>query len=247
MQNGGDKESLEIEKLRLELESERASRARTDAERRKVEAEIVKLERERELNETARIKALFEVEELKRRLEGKEPHWLAQRFQTIVVVLGVCFTAYQVYFAVHESNRKDLLTASEHLHDGYPSAAAWLAEHGSEGLRVLVQSVDAAHQLEQKAWPLTTRAALQQLLAHSTSLTEDDRKDLHDAMLRNDTALRASLTDYGQQPAPEKMTQIANLRCVQLDLQNVTGEQPPAWESTAGSIDTVFLKHPRPC
>ena len=219
MKNGGGPESLELEKLRLE------------------------------------------VEELKRRLEGKDPQSITQliqtlvvvlgvvftAIQTIVVVLGVVFTASQIYLAVRDNNRKDLLTASEHLHDGYPPAAAWLAEHGSEGLRVLVQSVDADHSLEQKAWPLTTRAALRELHAHSKSLTDQDRKDLDEAMLRNDAALRAALKKYGDEKTLETMTQIANLRCVQLDLQAVVGKQPPAWGSTARNIDAVFLGRPRPC
>lgn len=243
----GDQEGLQLEKLRLELDSERATRARIDAERRKVEAEIAKLERGREVDETARIKAGLELQELRNRLAGKEPHWKAQLVQTIVIVIGVIFTAAQIYLAVRDNNRKDLLTASEHLHDGYPSAAAWLAEHGREGLHVLVKSVDAAHQLEQKSWPLTTRAALQELRPRSSSLTAEERADLHEAMMRNDAVLRASLTAYGKQPTPETMTEIANLHCVQLDLQKVIGEQPPAWESTKGSIDTVFLGRVRPC
>src|ERR1051326_8485819 len=123
MPDRGDKEALELEKLRLELESERASRARTDAERQKVEAEIAKPERERDLESAARTKALLEVEELRARLAGREPHWWAQPAQALVVMIGVIFTASQIYLAVRDNNRKDLLTASEHLHDGYPSAA----------------------------------------------------------------------------------------------------------------------------
>src|ERR1041384_4872706 len=93
------------------------------------------------------------------------------------------FLSYRTYRqATMESARTNLQTASEHLENGWPSAAVELGQFGPEGLRVLVTSVDSTHRTVQKSWPMVTRAALQEIYRKRDSITEDERQILLTAM-----------------------------------------------------------------
>jgi len=226
------KEELEIEKLRLEAETERARRELAQAERLKVEAEI---------------------EELKARLAARE--WVWQRAQYVAIVLGIFFTAGSFVLSVREEARRNLLTASEHLFEGYPSGAVELADSGKQGLRILVKSIDPTHQLEQKSWPVTTRAALLEIQRLRDDLTPEQKEDLRKAMLRSDATLRNQLTAYARmlrdsqvpKEAISKLkAEVRDLYCIQRDLQAIVTEgPPPSWKNTHESVLSLLFGEPQ--
>lgn len=212
------------EKLRLEIEEIRARRALADLERRKLE---------------------FEVDDVRIRVDGTEPHWPWQRLQYVAVIGGVLLTllslavTYRGFLkSVEQTRRTNIQAASEHLQRGWPSGAIELAQYGSEGLQMLVASVDATHRTVQQSWPIVTRAALREIERHGDSLTKDEKTFLGIAMKNNHRRIRELL----DRPSPQE--NIADYICVQLDLQRVLGTKAQDWDLTAKQIQTQQLSLP---
>lgn len=245
------KTKLELEMLELQVDMQRARKDMTTLERDKAAAELRGLilenerrQREKDQADQQRTKLGLEVSELRAR-----PHWLWNRAQYTVVILGVVVSAATYWKSVRESHDKDIQVAAEHLQNGYPSGAVELGRY-DDALGILVKSVDASHKTVQKSWPAVTRAALDEVYRRRQSLTDADKKFLRRGMNENHAEIIKLLVKRTSSPSvPEPVqTQLPPLQdyvCVQLSLQSVLGPPPPdGWQSTYEQVRGQLLGDP---
>jgi hypothetical protein len=252
------KTELEIAKLELDIEHERARTGIGQLELQKAAAELEELrlenerrEREKQQAATAEEKLRLDVQDLRR---SGRIWW--PRIQVLAVVGGVVVSTFTYWLSVHQAHDKDIQTAAEHLQNGYPSGAVELGRY-PDALGILVRSVDATHRTEQKSWPVVTLAALDEIYRRRTQLDDQQKRVLRNAMNESDVAIKLRLTSMAagisQPSAPTTSTPVGESQttreledyvCIQLALQNALAEKPQDWDKTYASVLNQLVSKP---
>ena len=200
-------------------------------------------------------KTELEIEELKRRARA-EPHWVWQRLQVVAIIVGVSLSYLTYRRSVEESRQRGLQTAVEHLQNGWPSGALEVAAYGSDGVTILVKSVDSTGGTGQKAWPIPTRAALEEIYSNRQLLSTRQKSTLHAAMGANATKLAevvytihrdsenvmgaAALGTTVVTAVDDRIETVVQLACIQLSLQQLLGVTPENWANTSKDVLSIL-------